>query len=665
MTLRERLAAANRLQRTRSFKIIATIAVVLVAIVTFSAYVVRQTAPAAADAPVTAQVPGEPTGEAPELSEQQRSALEAGQRAFDAVMRGRTDWRSFGFGVVAVTVLVVTVIWLGLALTYMGLLAIAALVGLPLLQFEPTETAGKMFLGMVALAASFTALLQLARMLLSHSDPVCSIARVVLDEAVRMKISLVFIVILIIGLAALPNALDASQPLRYRVQSFMSFSTGLSFWTIAILVLLFSAATVTFEQRDKIIWQTMTKPVSPWSYVLGKWIGVSALSAVLLAVCASGIFLFVEYLRGQPALGERQAYVAYSGEGSLAEDRWILETEVLASRVTIENQVPFTRSTPEFQQGAEQFIRDRQALDDRFAATPEERATVIEELYKNAVTAYRSIEPGNSEVYIFRGLRPAAERKSILTFRHRIDAGTNRPDEFYVVSFEFPDGLVMVQRMGPGYFHSRTLWPSTVRLTTEEELAAIKDPDRRREAADLDGTITVRVTNGDIRTMQTNPDTITFPPGGLEISYSVGSYRFNFLRAMLVLWGKLVFLAIVAIWAATFLSFPVACMVAFGVFLAAEGSGYLRTSLEAFATSDMQGNVKIMNTIAAAVTKVVAGAFSLYGDLRPTRRLVQGQLIPLGDIALGALFLLSASGVLYLVSALTLRRRELATYSGR
>lgn len=60
------------------------------------------------------------------------------------------------------------------------------------------------------------------------------------------------------------------------------------------------------------------------------------------------------------------------------------------------------------------------------------------------------------------------------------------------------------------------------------------------------------------------------------------------------------------------------------MFLAAEGSGYLRQSLESFATTNQQGQVQIFNLIAASVTRVVAGAFSLYADLRPTKRLVQG-----------------------------------------
>lgn len=669
MTLRERFAAANRLQRSRFFKIVVTIVIALAAVTSFSTYVIKQTVPAGLEAvdaiteqDVAAVEPDE------ELNEQEviaRSAFQAGQNAYEQVLRAQSDWQSVGFGILVISVLALTVVWIGLGLTYLGLLVLAGLIGLPLLRFEPTATYGQIFLGMVALTASFVALLQLLRMLLSHAGPVSSIARVVLDEAIRMKVSLVFIVMLIIGLSVLPNTLDADQPLRYRVQSFMSFSVGLSFWTIAVLTLLFSAATVTFEQRDKIIWQTMTKPVSAWKYILGKWLGVCALNAILLAVCASGIFLFVEYLRGQPALGERSAFVsAAGGEGDLTEDRWLLETQVLTSRVSVFNEPPFAKNTPQFQEGAEQFIKSRQELDDRFAATPGERAKIIDDLYKSSIIQYRSIEPGNSERFVFRGLGAARDRGALLSFRHRIDAGTNRPDEFYTVTFQFTDGSRLIQRMSGGYWHTATVYPTAIYTVTEEDLAEA-GPERLAEVKELDGSLVVQVINADVSTGQPNKDTITFPPEGLEITYPVGSYRLNFLRAMVILWAKLAFLSIVAIWASTFLSFPVACVVAFGVFMAAEGSGYLQTSIESFATTDQEGNIKIFSLIASVVTRVVAGAFSLYSDLRPTKSLVQGRLIPVSSVLLGGLFIAAASGVLFLAAVVTFRRRELATYSGQ
>ena len=111
-----------------------------------------------------------------------------------------------------------------------------------------------------------------------------------------MKISVVFIVILLVLMALIPNSLTEDQPLRFRVQQWLSYGLGFSYAVLALLTLFLSVATVAFEQRDKIIWQTATKPVASWQYVLGKWSGVMVLNLVLLSVSAGGVYIFTEFL---------------------------------------------------------------------------------------------------------------------------------------------------------------------------------------------------------------------------------------------------------------------------------------------------------------------------------------------------------------------------------
>src|SRR5690606_36572400 len=101
------------------------------------------------------------------------------------------------------------------------------------------------------LATAFRALLQDLRIVLASANRFLAIARNAIAEAVRMNISLVFIVLLIFVMAALPDTLSHDTPLRYRVQTFLQYGTGGSYWIIAILVLFFSAASVAFEQRDR------------------------------------------------------------------------------------------------------------------------------------------------------------------------------------------------------------------------------------------------------------------------------------------------------------------------------------------------------------------------------------------------------------------------------
>ena len=243
-----------------------------------------------------------------------------------------------------------TAVWAGLGLTYLTVLMLGAGVSGPMIYLGAVNTGGvwptvgglgKFSAAVLCLALAFSTLVRGAAMLLSGATPVLAIARNVIHEAVRMKISLVFIVMLILALAALPGALESSGPLRYKVQNFLQYGTGGSYLLTAILVVFLSAATVSQEQRDKIIWQTMTKPVKAWEYVLGKWLGVSIVGALLLGVSATGVYLFTEYLRHQKALGEEAPFVASKEDPTaFSEDRFVLEFQVLAGRETVNPYIP-------------------------------------------------------------------------------------------------------------------------------------------------------------------------------------------------------------------------------------------------------------------------------------------------------------------------------------
>jgi hypothetical protein len=162
-----------------------------------------------------------------------------------------------------------------------------------------------------------------------------------------------------------------------------------------------------------------------------------------------------------------------------------------------------------------------------------------------------------------------------------------------------------------------------------------------------------------------NPDVMTIPPDGLEVSFAVGGYEGNFLRVMLVLWLKLAFLAMVGVWAATYLSFSVASLIAFGTFLIAESSGFLSTSLEYFNADDGKGNVNYAIVVIRTIALPIAWAGKHYADLKPTANLVDGRLMDWGTVAIAAVALGLITAILYGIGVLIFSKRELATYSGQ
>ena len=713
MNLREVLHRCDRVQKSFPFKVGASALVVILGIAAFVTYLVltRPPAPsspalddpaaATATLPPATQPPSSTPAPPPSLAaptegtqtgsltaeqlkefEKAKSAIEAASKILGELATARYGPGSVSIGIALATGIALIVIWLGLALTYLAFIAIAAGIAYPMMLVPSLKGYATVLIGSVILAAAFTALMAALKAILSDnpvseflgamtkpmSSPipgtqkqrlfplpvdasVRGIAMKTVIEALRMKVSLIFIILLIFGLAALPLLIDESTPLRYRVQSFLQWGTGGSFWIIAVLTLLFGVASVAFEQRDRQIWQTMTKPVSAAQYILGKWLGLIGINAVLLAVCSAGVLLFTEYLRNQPAIGE-QRQAATSASGQITEDRLLLESQVLQARVAIEPETELKPNDPVFLETIiKPYIEENQKRDPDFGKDQATFDRITADLYKQVIGASRSIAPGTGRSFIFRGLGDAKRENRLLTLRYRVDAGSNKPDDLYQLTFVFGGIPTPPQSVGLGPTHTMPLYPNVI----NDEGDLIVEVYNAALYIQPDGSVLAKP----------NMETAQFPKGGLEVSYAAGSFRANFLRVAFILWIKLAFLAMLAVTCATFLSFPVACLVAFSVFLCAEGTAFLANSLEYYDAVDTGQKVVYWKVLIRSIGLWITWVFKTYADLKPTTRLVDGRLLGWGSVAWGASLLAVWTAVLYGIAVSIFRKRELATYSGQ
>ncbi|MCA9302976.1 MAG: hypothetical protein KC996_02530, partial [Phycisphaerales bacterium] len=464
MKLRAFLASCDRLQRSKKFKIVMSIVVLVLAAASIGAYAVAVTSTERVAVELPADIPqtitdadgNEIVNPAVAIANQLNSVLTGSQSPMDVAILG-----------VISAIVVLVVIWMGLFLTYLALNLIFGALSAVMLYSGVgwIENLGLVLVAAVPLVMSFAALMQGLRMLYSFSNPILAIARNVLSEALRMKISLVFIILLILLMATMPMVLDPDQTLRYRVQSFLRYSTGISFWLIALLVVFFGAATVTFEQREKVIWQTMTKPVAAWQYVLGKWLGVVSLAAVLLGVSTTGAFVFTQYLRAQTAEGEIAPYVS-NNELGISPDRLMLETQVLAARRSIYPVVPFSLNDPRFDEELAQEIESqRQLQGEDYNPAGWIRDGMRKKLFTDAVAAYWAIDPATEgyEEFTFYGLGEAKRKGLPLTFRYKINAEGNPPDKFYALTFVMEDSsMIHSPRTGLGFSHTQSISPDFI-----------------------------------------------------------------------------------------------------------------------------------------------------------------------------------------------------------
>lgn len=715
MSVPDVFASVNRAQRTLLFKIIASCVVVALALSFLINYAVqqqralrdsgtrveiheREKEAASPDAPAAPLSPDEL-----KRKEASRADAEADAQYINDLLAKRADWT--GAAVVSgfVAVVLLGFIWIGLGAVAPILLGLIALVSWRLKLFSPQDVSYEelgtfdvilLFVAAIAImTASFLALMEVLKLVLGRSHPVLAVARNVVAEAVRLRVSLVLIILLMFGLAALPGLLDPGTPLRYRVQSFLEYGTGGAFWIIAVLVIFLSVGSVTFEQRDRVIWQTMTKPVTSWQYLLGKWLGVVGVAAVLLMVSATGVFAFTEYLSRQKAMGEVSPYIA-SGTQFVAEDRAILESQVLASRRTIlptapdvVNEEVESEITQRIQRSLVQAGEAITPESIEAQRTPEHVAQIRGEVIQEMKDRFRSIDPGQAKVYYFDGLQDlrrttwesvdsAAERMNLttdevkrladigrilsrteggrteigqvrvkpITLRYKIQAGGNDPRTVFKVSFTIPGQANFVVREVP--------------LNTAMTLSIPPS------AVDEHGRLQLTVTNGDESTHVANEGTMALAADCFNIFYSAGSYRLNFFRVVLVLWLKLSFLAMVAIAASTFLSFPVAAMISFGVLLIAEGASFVWEALNYY-DATVDGKFDIARFIVRMVSLPIAWTFKHYSDITPVQSLSNGEIVSWSVVLWSVILLGGTSAILYTVGVAIFRRRELATYSGQ
>lgn len=652
MTFGERIRELDRLQKSKLFKLIATGVVVFACVSGLITYAVLHKVQAprveyVAPPPENAAADSHGSGTSSpvvknDVPTAEDSNAQMAVRAINSVLARKAETTQIIAPAVGASLFAILVIWLGLGLSYAAIVLVLLGAFFAGSLLPPMRSWMAFLVGAGALWAIFLALIAAGRVLLSAPHQVFSIARNTLDQAVRMKVSAVFVVLLVLLLAALPLLLDPNQALRYRVQSFLQYGTGLSYTIIAVLTVLFSVYTVATEQRDRVIWQTVTKPVAAWQYVLGKWLGVVTLSAVLLGVTGGAVFLFTEYLRSTPAQGEKQAFMTEDGS-IMSPDRRILETQVLTARVT-EYPEPPVLDEKAIGESVEARIKAEQHNRPNFGSDPADREGARADLIRAINIEYRTIEPGRDRVFAFTGLKQARDRGVPIILRFRPESGSNRPDLQYLLTFLFPaNGSSVVEKVALAQTHSITLSPSVI---------------------NDEGVLIVSIVNGDFFNRIPNPSATFFAVDALEISYAAGSYRVNFFRVFAVLWLKTAFIAMAGVFAGTFLSFSVATLTAFGIFLVAESARFIQDALDNWNITDNKGHDIAFFWVIDRIATGVSTPFRFYADLRPAQRLVDGVLLPWSSVATGGILLILLIVILFFIASLIFRSRELAIYSG-
>ena len=261
---------------------------------------------------------------------------------------------------------------------------------------------------------------------------VWAVTRTTFIQSLRSRVGLAAMVLLAVLLLAAPMMVNnGASPLADRIRTFLSYSVGLTGVILAVITIFLSTTFFCADVQRKQIFLLATKPLSRWQYVLGRWLGVILLDALLLALAGTGIYAGAQYLRSQPHLSPT--------------DRRAVETEVFTARrkITPDYSNDDTMVNQAVEDRVEQ-LRQSNALEEVIqnflpqAGGNREQAgeLVIQELGKQARERLQSIPPGRpGRPYIFRNVR--------VTGMTRTATGTvtNIHTEYALLRMEIPEWL--------------------------------------------------------------------------------------------------------------------------------------------------------------------------------------------------------------------------------
>jgi len=383
-----------------------------------------------------------------------------------------------------------------------------------------------------------------------------AVARQMVSEGVRMKIALVFLVLIGAVVLGLPFSIAGDSSLTGAVQSFLSYGLNATGLLLGLLTI-FMSRSLSDELVHRQIFLVMTKPIPRWQYVAGKWLGITVLNAVFLACSGLTMYGMVHYIkRTHPPIDDRF-------------DEAELVNEVLVAR----HALPF--KLPDFRQDAELEF-DRNVEQGMYTEIPDFKPEVEKaRLAKKHEARWRVVGPGDRRVFEFENVLCDRAHENTIQIRYKTEVSEYPPDEIFRALWRFGDpykGTPVYDapvRHVVGRFHTIRV-PADV--VAEDRTLLVQFFNQNPFAGERE--------YGNVMEFRT--------ADGVEVLFVVGSFEWNLFRLLTLMMCKLVFLAAVAVLMVTVFSFPVACLTSFTVYVVAGAGSFFGESLD-LASDDFAG----------------------------------------------------------------------------
>ena len=426
-----------------------------------------------------------------------------------------------------------------------------------------------------------------------------------------MKIAAVFIILLVVLLPVMGASMTGDGTLKGRLQTFVSYGLSLTSLLLCLLTIIVSSYSLTSDIEQRQIYTVLTKPVRRFQLLLGKLLGVILLDVALLVLFSAIIYGITIYIP--------KFYNATEAELAQVENEFYTARAALTPpEVDVTREVLDTYSKLEKTGQLEQLFRGLS------------RKKIIAAITSRKLFEKRAAVVGQQLLWEFDNVKPLDPNQSLFV-KFKYDVSVNPPD--LQVYGRWVVGDYRQVRYGekiktPIYTFDRK---DLIRTFYEQEIPA--------DAVAEDGYLAVGFLN-----VPLNNTPVIFPPDGLQVLYEAGSFTANFIKAVLLILFRLIFLASLGILASTFLSFPVAILLSLVVFFTATFSGFCLESFD-FLSENLSGLYRY-------TVRPVILLLPRFDKFNPTKFLVPAQLVGWPLLARVALSLICIKAVLLLLLAL-------------
>lgn len=376
-----------------------------------------------------------------------------------------------------------------------------------------------------------------------------AIARNTLSQAIRMKVAVIVIVLLVMLLPLMSVTMEGDGTLLGKLQTFVSYGLGLVSLLLCILTIAISTFTLSNDLKRKHLYLVVTKPVRRFEILGGKLLGILILNVFLLLVFGAIIYGLTLMIPRMEEADEAQ------------------QERIRAEFFTARSGLKVTHDEAELKKRAEQRFAELRAADQ----LPRDmgQMQVLRELLAQERMMVKSCPPGRQKRWDFDGVRVKVpdDPEAMIFIRYKLEAAGVLPDDQVYGMWKIGD----LRQLDAGVGQVKTpiydaFQDAAVR--TYHEFAVPAD------AVADDGFLAVAFFNNP----SLNYTTVILDD--VEVLFHSGNFTTNYLRALVMIYIRLTFLAAMGVSLTTWLSFPVAILVCLVAFFAGTASGFITDSFD-------------------------------------------------------------------------------------